>query len=98
MISSNTLRDQVRLASNPARLRKPAFQVINALQQAGVTPGEQILAAGISFIAMCESTGLDFSEVVAKCVRLLAPTEGPFTAHVQAVRDYAVNELRKGGV
>ena len=90
------IADQVALFNNPARLRVPAFSVIDALQRASRRPGEQILATAVALIAMCESANLNFNDVVAKAIRVMADVEGPFTGQLQAVRAYAANELRKG--
>ena len=98
MRSKASIQDQVALASSGARLRVPAFKIINSLQNSGARPGEQILATAVALIAMCESTGVNLSTVIAKAVRITSAVEGPFTSHLQAVRDYAGNELRKGVV
>lgn len=94
----NSLRDQVALFNNPARLRVPAFMIIDRIQQAqsaGTRPGEAILATAVALIAMCESSGLKLDDVIFKASRVMADVEGPFTSHLQAVRDYARNELRE---
>lgn len=95
MLSLNGLSDQVRLCSNAARLRKPAFLVIDALQNdLKSTGGEKIVAAAVALIAMCQSTNVNFNDVVAKALNIMGDVEGPFTAHLQAVRDYARHNLR----
>lgn len=94
MLSRNGLADQIRLANNPARLRVPAFQIINALQQVRATGGEQVVGTAVALIAMCESAGVPLTEVITRAARIMGDVEGPFTAHLQSVRDYARNELR----
>lgn len=94
-LSRHGLSDQVRLASSPARLRRPAFAVIDGLQQSEVTGGEQLLGAAVALVAMCESANVPLTEVLAKATRIMGDVEGPFTAHLQSVRDYAAHELRR---
>jgi hypothetical protein len=91
---AHTVRDQMRFLANPARLQRPAFAVISKLQD--FTPGEQILGAGVALIAMCQSTGMSLQEVLTISARVMADTEGPFTSHIQAVRDYARHEIAGG--
>lgn len=98
MRSTQSIRDQVALASNPARLRVPCFKVIDALQKTKARPGDQILAAAITLVAMCESAGINFNDLIGKAIRMTSDVEGPFTAHLQSVRDYASYELRRGGM
>lgn len=95
MLSLNGLSDQVRLCSDASRLRKPAFLVIDAIQNdEKSTGGEKIVAVAVALIAMCESTNVNFNEVVTKALNIMGDVEGPFTAHLQAVRDYAREQLR----
>lgn len=93
----NRLRtaDQVALFNSPARLRVPAFAVIDALQKTKTQPGTQVLAAAVALRAMCESANLPLNDVLVKAGRIMGDVEGPFTSHLQAVRDYARNELNK---
>lgn len=94
-LSRQGLNDQVRLASSPARLRKPAFLVIDALQRGEVTGGEQLLATAVALRAMCESANVSLDEVLTRAGLFMRDVDGPFTSHLQAVRDYAAKELRK---
>jgi len=96
--STDSLADQVALCSNAARLRIPCFAIVDVLQRSQRQPGEQVLATAITLIAMCESANLSFDDVIAKAVRMTADVEGPFTSHLQSVRDYARYELRRGGL
>jgi hypothetical protein len=94
-LSREGLADQVRLASSPARLRRPAFMVIDALQRSEVTGGEQLLSLAVTLRAMCESANVPLGEVLSRAASITADVEGPFTAHLQAVRDFASKELRR---
>jgi hypothetical protein len=94
-LSRHGLTDQVRLASSPARLRRPAFAVIDGLQRSQVTGGEMLLGTAVALVAMCESANVPLAEVLAKATRICGEVEGPFTSHLQSVRDFATNELRK---
>lgn len=95
MLSAQTIRDQIRLANNPARLRVPAFALIDRAQnlQQHVTGGELVLSTAIALVAMCQTANIPLQDVMTKATNMLADTEGPFTTHLQAVRDYAANEL-----
>ena len=93
MLSSQSLRDQIALHSRPARLRQPAFAVINALQRVNARPGEQVLGTAVALLAMCQSAGVSIDDVIRKAMRMTGDVDAPFTAHLQAVRDYAANEL-----
>lgn len=94
-LSRHGLTDQVRLASSPARLRRPAFAVIDAIQRTQVTGGEQVLGVALALKAMCESANVPLDEVLTKVTNLMADAEGPFTSHVAAIRDFASQELRR---
>ena len=93
----HTVRDQIAYFNDASALRRPAFAVINGLQQTEAKPGDQVLGTAVALIAMCESIGVSFDEVVRKAVRVMNDVEGPFTSHLQAVRDYATGELLHGG-
>lgn len=89
-----TIRDQIAYFNNPARLRVPAFSVISRVQDH--TPGEQILGTAVALIAMCQTLNVPLQDVLTKAGNALADAEGPFSSHLQAVRDYARNELTGG--
>lgn len=97
-ISKGSLHDQIRLHSSPARLRVPAFQIINALQKTNRPGGEQMLAAAVALVAMCEATNFPLYDLIKKAVSISGDVEAPFTSHLQSVRDYANGELLKGGL
>lgn len=86
-----SIADQVRHASDVAALRQPAFTVISRIQD--VTPANQFRATMLAATAMAQALGLDPHEEVARAIRMMAAAEGPFTTHVQAIKDYARGEL-----
>lgn len=75
----------------PAQVRAPAFHVITRLQE--VDPSVQITACAVALCAMCEAMGLRMRDVINVAENTLRDCEGPFTEHVQAIRDYAKGEL-----
>lgn len=94
-LSLNGLADQVRLCADASKLRRPAFLVIDALQNnTQSNNGEKVVATMVALIAMCEATGVPFDDVFQKAINFTRDVEGPFTAHLQSVRDYARNHLR----
>jgi hypothetical protein len=99
IFNQNQLSDQIALFSDATKLMIPAFSVIDRLQMGAehVLPGEQILGTAVALIAMCESANVSLSDVMAKARNVMADVEGPFTAHIRAVRDYAKYELLGGG-
>ena len=94
--SRESLSDQIALHSTPSRLRKPAFAVINGLQGVDAKPGEQVLGTAVALMAMCQSANINLDGLMTKARSIMGDVEGPFTAHLQSVRDYAANELLKG--
>ena len=91
-MANASLRDQIALLDNPARLRLPAFAVIDKLDH--MRPGEQVMGTALALVVMCEAAGIPLSDVISKAERMCAPAEGPFTAHIQTIRDYAKGELK----
>ena len=89
----STIADRVRTDSTVAVLREPAFAVISRLES--VDPSDQIRAAFLSAVVMAEAVGLDPHEEVQRAKRIMAPAEADYTYHVQAIRDYAANELNR---
>jgi len=76
-------------------MRRPAFLVIDAIQNnTQSSNGEKVVATMIALIAMCESAGVPFDDVFQKAINMTRDVEGPFTAHLQAIRDYARDQLR----
>lgn len=90
----HVIADQLSFLSNPARLRKPAFSVISRVQN--FTPGEQLLGTAVALVAMCESANINLGDVITRARNVMRDAEGPHTSHIQAVRDYAANEIMRG--
>lgn len=92
MLQDHTIRDRIRFRTLAEPLRKPAFDVVTALQR---YPADvQVDAAFLAAVALATTVNLDPHDLVSRARRLLADAEGPFTDHLQAIRDYAKGELR----
>lgn len=94
--SMRDLRSQVSECNSPARLRYPAFCIVNALQdtaQNGYNGAEQVLGTAVALMALCESSGLRLQDVLTRAGRMMNNAEAPFTAEVRSIRDYAKNEM-----
>lgn len=76
------------------RLQRSRNRVIERVQDS--TPGEQILGTAVALMAMCESANVHLGDVLTFAGRVMHDAEGPFTSHVQAVRDFAAGEIRRG--
>jgi hypothetical protein len=83
--------DRVRLDPTVAQLRRPAFKLVDRMQD--LHPADQLRATFIAAVALSEACGLDPYEEVQRAKRMMDHAEGPFTYHVQAIRDYAAGEL-----
>lgn len=92
MVSDSGIRDQIVFAS-PAALRVPAFRVIDRTD--GFTPGQQLMGTALALVAMCEAIQLDPHELIGMARNAMADVEGPFTYHLQAIRDYAKHEIKR---
>lgn len=88
----HSIRDAISFATDADKLRRPAFGVLDAIQRH--PPAVQLDALFLTAVAMAEAISLDSHEMVARAKRILPEAEGPFTDHLQAVRDYAKGELR----
>jgi len=93
MIAPHTTRDGISLLSNPARLRGPAFQIINRMQH--IRPEHQVLGTAVALVAITETLNIDLSVLIGQAKRVLADVDGPYTEHIQAIRDFAANEMRR---
>jgi hypothetical protein len=60
------------------------------------TPGEQILGTAVALIAICQSANISLQDVMTTAQNVLADAEGPFTSHIQSIRDFAANEIARG--
>lgn len=80
---------------SPAAVRAPAFRVIDRLQR--MDPAVQLTATAVALCAMVESLGLDMEDVINVAQNTLRDAEGPFTTHIQAIREYAKHEILRRG-
>jgi len=85
-----SIADQLGTHS-PAAIRAPAFTVITRIQ--GQAPAAQITATAVALCAMVEAVGLRMRDVINVAENTLRDAEGPYTEHIQAIREYAKGEL-----
>ena len=83
--------DRVRLASSVDALREPAFRICNRMQD--INPSDQIRALFLAALVTAEAAGLDPHEEIQRAYRITKVAEGPYQAHVSAIRDYVAGEL-----
>jgi hypothetical protein len=76
---------------HPAAIRGPAFRVLDRLQY--LDPAVQVTATAVALCAMAQALGLDMRRVIEIAENTLRDSEGPYTTHIQAIRDYARGEL-----
>lgn len=74
-------------------LRTLAVKQVEHVQ--GERPSDQLTATAVALVAMAEAAHLDPFEVVALALRVMNHAEGPFTHQVQAIRDYAKQEIAR---
>lgn len=94
---SRTINDRISWFTDLPALRQGAFAVLDAMQKQP-KQAVQVLGPGVAFVAMCESLGRDPHEDIVRIRRMMSEVDGPFTAEVQAIRDYAAGELLRKGV
>ncbi|WP_343698877.1 hypothetical protein [Caulobacter sp.] len=92
-MSLASVADRVRLSSTVSNLRDPAFELLRRNET--INPSDQVRALLLTAVVVCQGCGLDPHEEVARTLRMLRQAEGPFTYHVQAIRDYAAGELTR---
>lgn len=88
--SLQSIQDRMGSITPPA-IRAPAFGVIALLQ--GQDPAVQVTAIGVALCAVAEAIGMDMEHVIYVCENTLRDAEGPYTEHIQAIREYAKGEL-----
>ena len=94
MLEPHNVADRIGYVSPPA-IQPAAFRVIDRLQR--MDPTVQIVATAVALVAMSEAIGLNLRDVINTAENVLRDSEGPFTTHIQAIREYAKHEiLRKG--
>ncbi|MFN3573654.1 MAG: hypothetical protein ACK4TR_09015 [Phenylobacterium sp.] len=86
-----TLQDRIRHASTVAELREPAFRLAHRMQD--IEPAAQYRALMLAAVVATQALGLDPHDEIERARRMVSHAEGPFTAHVQALRDYVRGEL-----
>lgn len=79
--------------SSVGALREPAFRIISRMQD--VPPHQQFNALALAFVVAAQALRLDPYEEAQRAVRKVSAAEGPFTSHVQALRDYVAGELAR---
>ena len=94
MYKPHTIRDQITFDPDLTFIRKAAFLVIDRVQ--GMDPGDQLMGSAVAVVAMAEALGLDPHDLITRSQNAMGAVEGPFTHQVQAIRDYARNELGRG--
>ncbi|PXA91205.1 hypothetical protein DMC25_06535 [Caulobacter sp. D4A] len=87
------IADRVRTASEVGILREPAFRIIDRMQH--INPSDQVRALMLAAAVTCDALRLDPHEEIERARRMMAQAEGPFSYHVQAIRDYAAGELAR---
>lgn len=90
MLSASGVRDRIGMVS-PAQVMVPAFQILDRMQR--LDPAVQLTATAVALCAMAESIGYDMAEIITVAENTLRDCEGPFTTHIQAIREYAKGEL-----
>jgi len=94
MYRPDPIRDRLGVA-NPAEIRGPAFAIIDRLQH--MDPSVQLTATAVALCAMCEALGVDMRYAINVAENTLRDSEGPFTTHIQAIREYAKGEILRHG-
>jgi hypothetical protein len=80
---------------SPATIRAPAFRLIDRMQH--MDPAIQITATAVALCAMSEALGLNMRHVINVAENTLRDAEGPYTEHIQAIREYAKGEILRRG-
>ncbi|RVU03579.1 class I SAM-dependent methyltransferase [Novosphingobium umbonatum] len=83
--------DGVKIASTVAGLREPAFRICDRMQD--IHPSDQVRALFLAAAVTAEAVGVDPHDEIERARRMCAQAEGPHTYHVQAIRDYAAEEI-----
>ncbi len=86
-----TIADRARHQSSVSDLREPTFRM--AVRMADLEPHVQFNALMLAAVVSAQALGLNPHEEIERAVRKVASAEGPFTTHVQALRDYVRGEL-----
>ena len=94
MLQPHNVTDRLGYVS-PAAIQPAAFRVIDRMQR--MDPAVQLTATAVALCAMVETLGLRMRDVIVIAENTLRDSEGPFTEHIQAIREYAKHELMRAG-
>lgn len=94
MLQPHNVTDRIGWVS-PAAIQPAAFRVLDRLQR--MDPAVQITATAVALCAMAETLGLRMRDLIVVAENTLKDSEGPYTEHIQAIREYAKNELLRRG-
>lgn len=87
------LRERIFARSSLRPLKAPAFLVIDALQRTPDT-SLQLDALSLTFTTICHSVGIDPHDLIVRSKRQLADAEVLKNPEIEAIRDYAVGEMK----
>ena len=82
--------DRFVVGMNPERLRQAAFGALSCIQD---QQEEQVLGLTVALLALCEGARIDVRSLLESTERLMRDLDGPFSAQVRAIREYAKGEL-----
>ena len=88
----HAIRQRISAAVSAAKYRQPAFAVVDQLQF--YPPEVQLDALFLTAVSMSTILGLDPHEMVTRARRMIPDVDGPFSAQIAALNDYA-KELKK---
>jgi len=94
MLQPHNVTDRLGWVS-PVAIQPAAFRVLDRLQR--LDPAVQITATAVALCAMSEALGLRMRDVINVAENTLRDSEGPYTTHIQAIREYAKGELLRKG-
>lgn len=60
-----------------------------------INPSDQVRALFLAAVVVAEAVGVNPHEEIERCRRMCEQAEGPHTYHVQAIRDYAAEEIAR---
>ena len=92
-MNPSTIRSRIAGNCSLLPLKVPAFRIISTLQD------EENTAAQVEALYLCtalisQSLGLDPHEMIARARRQIADADAVRNPHLEAIRDYAVGELK----
>ncbi len=92
--SPQSVKDNLGWVS-PVAILHPAFKILDRIQQ--LPPAVQLTATAVALCAMAEACEVPMRDLIVTAENTLRDCEGPYTDHIQAIRDYAKHELLRGG-